>query len=425
MKFSFRHYWNKITGTVNNAVSSSVAWMFGTSIDSGRTVINENTIFNLSAVHCAVEVITKLIGTMNLRVYKLEDRDITVYDPEDQRNKILYLTPNPIHSMGMMLIDTMVDVLIRGNGYIQILRNASGRPLQLWPIHAANVEPKLMPTDDGQEPQLVYEINPQSGAKIVVPSRDIIHIRGYGSNKILGQSVLQIARESLEHALDINKRVANGVRMGTAPAGIIETDRMMTEEQIKNTRAQWELLYSGVNNAHRVAILTNGFKYTPVTYSERDVEFLGTRKFQIEEVARWFNVPVVVLKSYPVQSIDLQDIESELMQYCIVNWLHVIETEFTRKLMEPSEYGKKFIQFDKSKMLRGRQIDRYRGHQMAIMTGFKSPNEVRIEEGLPPVPEGDFLLVPINTGINKELTNQPKPDVNPKAKELNQDDGQQ
>ena len=279
--------------------------------------------------------------------------------------------------------------LLWGNGYAEIVRNGRGQAVELWPLTPDRVTPKRSLAG-----ALYYEVTPAEGGPLVEMSpRDVFHIRGLGWDGIRGYSVVWNAARTLGVHLALDEMAAAYFRNGAKPGLAIEVPVTMSPEALK---AQLEMIrarYSGPSNAAAPIVLDNGTKLHTLSIPNNEAQFLESRKFQVEEVCRWFGVPPH--KALHLDRATWNNIEHQALDYvqsALLPWCRRLEEEATRKLLfaYPATYSKLMLQG----LMRGDTSSRVSYYREMRALGVLSVNEIRALEDLDPIgPDGDVRVM--------------------------------
>lgn len=365
--------------------------------DSGVTV-NEDTSYTLSAYYCAVNIISGVMGCMPCKFYEKSKVGVDELFEHDT-HRMLSLAPNPLMSAFDFNYTLQSHALTWGNGYAEIERDAAGRPTNLWLLTPDIVEPQIANLKKSEKSDLYYSVDVNESKNRLIHHQDMLHIKGLGDG-FIGKSIAKLAKSTTELGLASNKYGRKFFGNSARPDGILTTDQVLKDDTLKRMQKSWDERHKGLSNAHRVAILEAGVKYTSIGLPPEDAQFLQTQKFVVVEIARWFNLPPHMLKDLEFatySNIDNQDVA--FMKYTMLPWVTRAEQEMTRKLVMPSKRFRQFVKFDFDVMLRPGMLDRFKAHQLAVLSGWKSPDEVRLSEGLNPIPDGkgQGFLTPANT----------------------------
>ena len=235
-----------------------------------------------------------------------------------------------------------------------------------------------------------------SGTQLVLEPADVLHIRGLSDDGQIGIGAVSKARESIGLGLATERFGATFFGNGSTFGGIVSyppgvaSGAGNTQTRDENRKAI-EKRHQGVDRAHRLLALYEGASYQQLGVPPEAAQFLETRKFQIEEVCRWFNLPPHKLKQ--LDRATFSNIEQQSIEYltdCLLPWFRRWETELALKLVNPLEQNQQLIEFVVEGLLRGDAAGRAALYQAMFSVGAITPNEIRQRENLNPLP-GDTL----------------------------------
>jgi HK97 family phage portal protein len=363
---------------------------------SGKAV-NEHTAMQMTAVYSCVRILSETLASLPLHVYRYNDSGGKEKYLKHPLYKLLHDEPNPEMTSFAFRETLMSHLLLWGNAYAQIIRNAKGEILALYPLM-----PNKMTVDRDSSGRLFYlyqrgsEDTPSLGkdSQVCLPPSDVLHIPGLGFDGLVGYSPIAMAKNSIGLAIATEEYGAKFFANGAAPGGVLEHPGTIKDPQ--KVKESWNAAYQGSQNSHRVAVLEEGMKYQPIGISPEQAQFLETRKFQINEIARIFRVPphmVGDLEKSSFSNIEQQSLE--FVKYTLDPWLIRWEQSLCRALLSSSEKPTVFIKFNVDGLLRGDYEGRMKGYSIGIQNGFMSPNDVRMLEDLDRIPSsegGDLYL---------------------------------
>tara|TARA_R100001244_G_scaffold100838_1_gene75166 strand:+ start:1 stop:747 length:747 start_codon:yes stop_codon:yes gene_type:complete len=209
-------------------------------------------------------------------------------------------------------------------------------------------------------------------------------------------------------------------RNGAKLSGILQTDRTMTEEAIGRLRNSFNQNYSSIQDSLQTMVLEEGLKFNPVSISNEQAQFLASRTFAVEEVARVFNIPPHMLKDLSKSSFNNIEMQSqEFVTYTLMPYLSNIEAEMNTKLFKESERGKVYVEFNVNGLLRGSVKDRAEYYRTMLNIGAMTINEIRQKENMNSVKEGDELWMQINMTTVDKIVNQSETPIPPTAPQTN------
>jgi HK97 family phage portal protein len=222
-----------------------------------------------------------------------------------------------------------------------------------------------------------------------------LHIPGLGFDGLIGYSPIAIAKNAVGLAIATEEYGAKFFANGAAPGGVLEHPGTIKDPQ--KVKESWNAAYQGSQNAHRVAVLEEGMKYQPIGISPEQAQFLETRKFQINEIARIFRVPPHMLADLEKSSFsNIEQQSLEFVKYTLDPWVVRWEQSMCRALLMESEKPIVFIKFNVDGLLRGDYVSRMNGYATARQNGWMSANDIRELENLDRIPAefgGDLYLI--------------------------------
>jgi HK97 family phage portal protein len=234
-----------------------------------------------------------------------------------------------------------------------------------------------------------------SPGQVVLTPADVLHIPGLGFDGLVGYSPIAMAKNAIGMAIACEEYGAKFFANGAAPGGVLEHPGVVKDPA--KVRESWNTVYQGSSNAHRVAVLEEGMKYQSVGISPEQAQFLETRKFQLNEIARIFRVPphmVGDLEKSSFSNIEQQSLE--FVKYTLDPWVVRFEQTMQRLLFTTEEKATYFIKFNVDGLLRGDYVSRMNGYATGRQNGWLSANDIRQLEDLDRIPAalgGDLYLI--------------------------------
>lgn len=363
---------------------------------SGKTV-NERTALQTTAVYACVRILSETIASLPLHVYRYTEGG-KAKDTEHVLYTLLHDEPNPDMTSFVFRETLMSHLLIWGNAYSQILRDRSGQVIGLYPLL-----PDQMSVHRSEKGKLYYvynryeEDNPnfQEKGSIVLSQEEVLHIPGLGFDGLIGYSPIALAKNAVGMTLACEEYGASFFGNGANPGGVLEHPGILKDPG--KVRDSWNAVYQGTRNAHKVAVLEEGMSYKQIGIPPEEAQFLETRKFQINEIARLFRIPphmVGDLEKSSFSNIEQQSLE--FVKYTLDPWVVRFEQAFKKSLLLPEEKKTHFIKFNVDGLLRGDYQSRMNGYAIGRQNGWLSTNDIRELEELNPIPPeegGDLYLI--------------------------------
>lgn len=378
----------------NSYDSPSYTYFFGRT-NAGKRV-TDRTALQHTVVYACVRVLSEAIASLPLHVYKYSDKGKERV-PQHPLYYLLHDEPNPEMTSFIFRETLMSHLLIYGNAYAQIIRNGRGNILGLYPLM-----PDRVRVDRDERNRLIYiysrydEANPnlKQQGDIVLRQEDVLYVPGLGFDGLVGYSPIAIAKNAIGISLACEEYGASFFGNGASPSGVLEHPGVIKNPE--RVREAWQKAYGGINN-HRTAILEEGMKYTPISIPNNDAQFLETRKFQIEEIARLYRVPLHMIGDLEHATFsNIEEQSLEFVKYTLDPWIVRWEQSLQKALLSESEKKDYFIRFNVDGLLRGDYASRMQGYATARQNGWMSANDIRNLEELNPISDeegGNLYLV--------------------------------
>ncbi len=362
---------------------------------SGKAV-TERSAMQMTAVYSCVRILAEAIAGLPLHVYRYngDGKEKAVNHP---LYRILHDEPNPEMTSFIFRETLMTHLLLWGNAYAQIIRNGRGEVIALYPLM-----PNRMTVNRDDKGHLYYEYTKQGDEAIkqdkptiLLLPEDVLHIPGLGFDGLIGYSPIAMAKNAIGMAMACEEFGAKFFANGASPGGVLEHPG--TIKDVTKVRDSWQSQFGGSANSHRIAILEEGLTYRPISISPSDSQFLETRKFQINEIARIFRIPPHMLADLEKSSFsNIEQQSLEFVKFTMAPWIARWEQSIQRSLFSSEEKKKYFVKFNVEGLLRGDYQSRMNGYAVARQNGWMSANDIRTLENLDRIPSeegGDLYLI--------------------------------
>ena len=379
----------------NRTAGSGYTFFLG-GTTSGKAV-TERSAMQMTAVYSCVRILAEAVAGLPLHLYRYKDSGGKEKAIDHPLYLLLHDEPNPEMSSFVFRETLMTHLLLWGNAYAQIIRNGKGEVVALYPLM-----PNKMTVDRDANGQLYYqytrsneEAPTMKGTTVNLHPSDVLHIPGLGFDGLVGYSPIAMAKNAIGMAIACEEYGAKFFANGAAPGGVLEHPGTIKDPE--RVRQSWQSTFGGSGNANKIAVLEEGMKYTPIGISPEQAQFLETRKFQINEIARIFRVPphmVGDLEKSSFSNIEQQSLE--FVKYTLEPWLVRWEQSIQRTLFSPEEKKRYFAKFNVEGLLRGDYASRMSGYATARQNGWMSANDIRELENLDRIPTedgGDLYLI--------------------------------
>ena len=354
---------------------------------SGNSVTQRSSM-QLTAVYCCVRVLSEAVAGLPLITYRYSDDGTKERATDHPLYQILHDEPNPEMTSFSFRETMMMHLLLYGNAYSQIIRNGKGEVIALYPLM-----PDRMKVDRDDKGRIYYEYqknqdeaNTMKTGSVILKPEEILHIPGLGFDGLVGYSPIAMAKNAIGMASACEEYGASFFANGANPGAVLEHPGILKDPE--KVRTAWQEAYGGPNKGNRVAVLEEGMKFTPISINPQEAQFLETRKFQLEEIARIFRVPLHMLGDLEHATFsNIEEQSLEFVVYTLQPWLVRWEQALQRSLLKPEEKKEYFIRFQVNGLLRGDYASRMQGYSIAINNGFMCPNDARKLEDLDLIPD--------------------------------------
>lgn len=381
---------------VDKAADAGYSFLFGRTT-SGKPV-NERTAMQTTAVYACVRILAEAVASLPLHVYEYQDDGGKKLVHDHPLYYLLHDEPNPEMTSFVFRETLMSHLLIWGNAYAQIIRDGAGRVLGLYPLLPDKME---VQRDDKGNIYYVYSRNSDENptfkeyGNIKLKAEDVLHIPGLGFDGLIGYSPIAMAKNAVGMTLACEEYGASFFANGANPGGVLEHPGVLKDPS--KVRESWNSVYRGVNNAHKIAVLEEGIKYQQIGIPPEEAQFLETRKFQINEIARLYRIPPHMVGDLDKSSFsNIEQQSLEFVKYTLDPWVIRWEQSLQRSLLLPGEKGKYFIKLNVDGLLRGDYQSRMNGYAVGRQNGWFSANDIREMENMNPIPDeegGNLYLI--------------------------------
>lgn len=339
----------------------------------------------ISAVWACVRILSETVASLPLHLYKkTKEGNVKV---ESDKLLDLLRRPNSYSGMYDFLQWEMIGCLLRGNGYTWIIRDVNGVPKRL---HYCENE-QVSVTIDRENDEIVFKYKEH-----IIPSTDMIHLKGIVTDGYLGKSPIEVHRENLTLSQNVLTYGQKFFTNGGNTEGVYIYPGELKEDSYKRLKkdiAEQESL----RNAHKSLLLEGGMKYERINIPLEDAQFITTRKFQATEVARIFGVPphlIADLERSTNNNIEHQGIE--FVVYTLLPYLKKLEAELNYKLLTTDQAKKMYFSFNVNGLMRGDSTARANFYRTMYMISAMCPNEIRKLENMNEYEGGEAFYTQIN-----------------------------
>lgn len=379
------------------SVSDNDGWIFralggGTKTDAGAFV-SEYTAITLPVVYACVSLIADNLAMLPVQVRRRRPGGGSDDMSDHPIHRLLNSEPNDESTAYVQRQTQQSHALLWGNGYAEIERNRRGDPLGLWLLYPDRTHPYK----EANKP-LVFKSS-VNGQQITLNPADVIHIPAMGFDGFRGYSPITIARNAVGMGLAMEKFGGKFFANDSKSGGFLLHPGKLGDKGRTNVRDSFQE-QGGPDDAFKVKVLEEGMKFLATTINPDDAQFLGSREFQVAEIARMFRVPLVLLQAMEKSTSWGSGIEQMMIGFVVWTiqpWVERWEQELERKLLTEAERAAGFyIKFNLNALLRGDMKARGQFYKDLYGIGSLNPNEVRELEDRNPYDGGDEFRVPLN-----------------------------
>lgn len=387
MKIPIFSDWLEKRSTLQNP-SQWMTDLFSAGPSATGKSVNPHTAMQSTAVYSCVRVLAETVASLPLHLYRRTDQGKMKASDHVMYN-LLHNEPNPEMTSFTFREMMMHHICLWGNCYAEKEMSVGGRVKALWPLLPDRVVVERLPSG-----RKVYRI---TDLGVELNEDQVLHIPGFGFDGLKGKSPISMTREAIGLSLAAEEYGATYFGNGAKPGGVLEHPGKLKDEGVKKLRDSWNEMHKGLTNQHRIAILEEGMKYQQIGLPPGDSQFIETRKFQINEIARIFRVPphmIGDLERSTNNNIEHQSIE--FVVHTIRPYLVRFEQAMNKELFFKSEKNKYFAEFVVDGLLRGDIQSRYNAYAVARQWGWYSVNDIRELENQNQIENGDVYLQPMN-----------------------------
>lgn len=352
--------------------------------EPAATAVTEESALQLSAVWACVRLYSQTIASLPVYTYRMTDGG-REKDENHWFARLMADRPNRFQTRFEFMEYQIANLMLHGNCYAKIKRVA-GQITELMPMAAQQVEVQIM----GGRVTYIYT---HDGVIDVLAPESVWHVR-INSDWLVGRSPLAFGRNMLGIAQAAESATSKVYANGAKPSGVLSLDKLLTPQQREQVRQNFGTLTTGDDN--RLLVLEHGMKFEPISMSPQDIELLSSRKFQIDEICRWFGVPAILVNQNEGSTTlgsSTAEIITAFYKLNLRPVLEALECSVKTHLIGTERDNPYEVEFSFEALLRANQKERFEGYQIAINNGILTPNEARAMEWLSLMPSGDKLYM--------------------------------
>lgn len=353
---------------------------------AGITVTQDNTI-GLSAIFDGIRILAESEAQLPLKVLRTDSAGNARPFTQHPAYILLHREPNPFMQSFQFRKWKVQQEILTGNAFAVIERNFRNAPVALWPVESRRVQVVL----DGMEMRYFVD------GELEIDKEDMLHFVGFTLNGYIGIPLITLAAASLGHMIATETFGARFFGNGANISGIIKSKRFLKDQAaVDRVKASFVAQSSGLDNAMKVALLEDDMGWERLGVAPEEAQFLGSRQFNIAEVARWLNVPVPMLKDLGRATFsNLEQLDIQFVKYSLDPRLVACEQQYERKLLTMTERNGEtvYVKHNVKGLLRGDTNARANWYKTLTSIGAYSPNDVLRAEDEPTYTGGDKHFV--------------------------------
>jgi HK97 family phage portal protein len=349
-----------------------------------KTAINAHTALNLSTVYRCVEILSNSVAQLPILPYVEQggNRRVMVEHPT------YAVLKNPARNLSKYMFFKMLiqDMLLKGNAYAYIERDATNKVVQLLYIPAEYVS---INWDFNLFHDVTYVV---AGFNRIVEHKDMLHLVNFSNDGIHGESTIYYANQSLQISTE-SEQSANDA-LHSSVTGLLSVESQLASDQVKAAKKAWT---KNVTDEGSIAVLSGGWKFQPLSMNAHDAQLIESRKFNAVDISRWFGVPTTKLGIN--EGISYNGIEGENLAFLsdtLSPLLQKVEIELERKLYSEYERQTIDVKFDVSNILRIDMKSKAEYYRTMFNIGALTINEIRRELDMQSIEHGDQTYIQTN-----------------------------
>ena len=391
-----------LVGRDTSTLSAPKEWlssMFSKTSTSGVNVTVDKALEH-STVYSCVNILSESMASLPFSVYEKtskKQKNYTKKATNHPLHELLHDEPNDDMTSFSWMQVVMMHLTLRGNHYSQIIRNNAGNVVGIYPL-----DPEKMQIIRLESGKIAYLYRHDTLGEQGLDASEILHFIGMTLDGIVGLSPISYNRNTIGASIAMEEFGATLFKNGATPSGVVSGNgvKSMSDTAFERFRQSFKDNYQGLMNAGKPLILEDGFTFTPITISNRDGQYLESRKFTKAEIAAIYRVPLHMINE--LDKATFSNIEHQSMQFvvdAVRPWAVRIEKEIKRKCFSTKEKKSYFVKLNLGALLRGDTKSRYEAYESAITKGcWMTRNEARELEDLNPIDGLDEMIVPLNYG---------------------------
>lgn len=382
----FTSWWGAIGATTQNRGVQDTQPLIN--VHKNTKDVGIDGALQVSAVWASVELLSDLIGSLPIYAYNNNsgDRELA---RDSGLWALLHEKPNSRNTPMEFWQFMVMNFLLRGNAYARLERNKNGEVIAMWPLASDQVQVTVL---EGGDLTYEYYIN---GKILVYAADNILHIKDKG-NGIIGMSRLDYMAASVGVAINAQNVASKLYGNDNKRAGVFSIDKTLTEKQREQIRANFAGLVESGDD--QLLVLEAGAKFEPLTLTPQEVQLVESRRFAVEDIARWFGIPSILINDLNnrVPYGNNSDLVEFFYKFKLRSMIVLFEQAITRRVLNATQRASMSIEFGLDALLRSNLASRMEIYAKAVQNGIYTRNFARQLENMPAIKGGDMLTAQMN-----------------------------
>lgn len=399
--------WTRIFGTKTETRAQPTSWdllaSLGTPSLTGQ-MVSPALVEGNAAAFAAITVISEAVGMLPLVVYRLESEGVRDAETAHPVSRLFAEAPNDLQTPAEFVTMMQANALMHGAAYAEIVRDGTGRPTALWPLHPGQVSVERIPGTR----RIRFQVSDEVATRRLLPG-EIFAIRDRFDDPFTPRSRLDRTREALGGAVATERFAGSIWRNGARLSGIVSHPEQIGPEAAKTLRETLQAVYGGSDNAGKIGVLEEGMTWKEISATPHDAELSEARRLAVLEVARIFNVPAPLLNELSNANYsNVVELRRQFAAGTVQPWLTRWEQAIMRDLFSTAGRRSHEVEFDTDLLVRTDILTRFQAYRIGRETGVYSANDLRRFENLNRRTDGEAetFLSPMN--MSSEQTGAPK-----------------
>lgn len=368
-------------------------WLISLTSKSGEIVVTEETALRFSAVYACIKFIAGTIASLPRNVYTKIDNGREI-DREHDQYFLLKASPNNYSTSQSFFFAIIAQACSYGNGYARIFRNPiTGRP-EKYEVKQSRF---VTPFWDGNN-DLWYHVNNPKGDDEIISWLNMIHLPWAPMDGIMSKSPIRIAADNIAAGIAATQFGRKFYENGSHLGGVIRLkNKLESQEAVERLRSSWKDKYAGGEKVGEIAVLEDDAAFDKFGMALSDAQFIETRKFQVQEIARIFGLPPDVIGDMGRATYsNVNHNAIAVVQKTLLPLITALESDINLKSFRQNEFGTKYFKIETKGLLRGDLETRAIWYKTLFYTSAISPNEIRALEDMNAYEGGDEFYSPTN-----------------------------